>query len=296
MESQYEEISQWKHFCLENTCLWLQTKFPDSAIWIVRPSRMLRSLFSSFHNFVQSSITGVPEYSNTHGAIPNLERMLRNAIHHVHARGGVEKSVAELQNLPVTLVGFSKGCVVLNQVVYELVNFVSLPQRSNSTGSNSYRSRSPSPHASPHGSPRRSGFLYGNHVARPPPSPRTSPRSSPLPSPSNSPVISFETMIASRNFVSRLKAFYWLDGGHSGTGGVWVTDEDLLSILASLRVEIHIHVTPHQVRDPHRPWIGEEEAEFVAKLRQFGAVVKDTVHFEDDEPSLEKHFRVLEVF
>lgn len=294
MESQYEEISRWKRFCLENTCQWLQKKFPNSAIWIVRPSRMLRNLFSSFHNFVQSSITGVPEYGTSHGAIPNLERMLRDAVTQVHARGGVEKGVAELQKLPVVLVGFSKGCVVLNQIVYELVNFVSFPNRSYSTGSNGRGSHSPSPHDSP----RSSGIVYGNHVPRPSPrtSPRTSPRSSPLPSPSSSPVISFQTMMASRDFVARFKALYWLDGGHSGTGGAWVTDDELLMILASLRATVHVHVTPHQVNDPHRPWIGEEKTEFVAKLRKFGATVTDTLHFKDDEPSLEKHFRVLEEF
>ncbi len=95
--------------------------------------------------------------------------------------------------------------------------------------------------------------------------------------------------------MGRLKAFYWLDGGHSGTGGAWVTDDELLQILASLRVEIHVHVTPHQVKDAHRPWIGEEKTEFVEKLKRFGASVKDTLHFEDDT-SLEKHFKVLEVF
>ena len=250
MESQYEEISRWKNFCLENTCSWLGKKFPNAAVWIVRPSKMLRLLFSCFHNFVSSTITGVPEYDTTHGAIPHLEHLLRDAILQVHARGGLEKSVSDLATLPVTVIGFSKGCVVLNQILHELPNYV----------------------VSPKGNPDGSR------------------------SPSASPKLSMHNVKAMREFILRIKAFYWLDGGHSGDHGAWITDDELLKTLASSKAEIHVHVTPHQVFDPHRPWIGEEKCEFVAKLGHFGATVKDTIHFEHEEATLEKHFMVLEVF
>lgn len=253
MEAQYVEISRWKEFCLESTCDLLRKKFPSAAVWIVRPSRMLRNLFSSFHNFVESSITGVPEYSSAPSAVPQLVQLLRNAVQQVHAssHGGLRKSLQEMFSLPVVLVGFSKGCVVLNQIVHELANYVS-PAPS-STGPPP-ASRSPiSPSLVPHG----------------------------------------KQII--RDFVGRVTAFYWLDAGHSGDHGAWVTDDDLLRVLATLRVEVHVHVTPHQVLCPQRPWIGEEKCEFVAKLRQFGATVKETLHFEEDA-SLEKHFKVLQVF
>lgn len=94
----------------------------------------------------------------------------------------------------------------------------------------------------------------------------------------------------------RLRAMYWLDAGHSGESGAYINDEELLSGLASLNVQVKVHVTPYQVRCPQRPWIGEEEAKFVAHLQQLGASVGEVVHFDGEERSLERHFRILEVF
>ena len=256
MEAQYEEISRWKEFCLENTCDLLRRKFPSAAVWIVRPSRMLRNLFSSFHHFVPSSITGVPEYSSTPRAVPQLVQLLWNAVQQVHAANSsaMDKSPQQLFSLPIVLVGFSKGCVVLNQIVHELVNYVpAVPSLSDTPPADRKPLCPPSPSLTPHG------------------------------------------MQILRDFIKRVSAYYWLDAGHSGDHGAWVTDDDLLRALAALRVQIHVHVTPHQVLCPQRPWIGEEKCEFVAKLRQFGATVKETLHFEEDS-SLEKHFKVLQVF
>ena len=94
----------------------------------------------------------------------------------------------------------------------------------------------------------------------------------------------------------QVKVFYWLDAGHSGGHGAWIIDDTLLKLLASLKAEIQVHVTPQQVCDPHRTWIGEEEREFVDRLRYYGAKVEETIHFEHEERSVEKHFRVLEMF
>lgn len=94
----------------------------------------------------------------------------------------------------------------------------------------------------------------------------------------------------------QVKVFYWLDAGHSGGHGAWIIDDTLLKLLASLKAEIQVHVTPQQVCDPHRTWIGEEEREFVDRLRYYRAKVEETIHFEHEERSVEKHFRVLEMF
>ena len=99
-----------------------------------------------------------------------------------------------------------------------------------------------------------------------------------------------------RLLLVKLKAVYWLDAGHSGGYGAWVTDEDLLRCLASLSTEVHVHVTPQQVRDPNRSWIREEERDFVDKLRYYGVTVTEVLHFEHEERSLENHFRVLNTF
>lgn len=260
MAAQYEEISRWKRWSLEDTCELLQEKFPGSAIWIVRPSRTLRYLFSCFQHFVDSSLTGVPKHDTTHGAISHLEHLLRDAIHQVHQnKGGAGKEVgwseSAVLSLPLVLIGFSKGCVVLNQIVHELGNYVE---------------------------EERSGISDSSK--------------SPVPAAENAHKLNHKQVQRGRDFVKRIKAFYWLDAGHSGTHDTWVTNDVLLKTLSSLGAEIHVHVTPQQVCDPHRPWLGEEQSVFVSKLQQLGANVRETVHFEHDERSLEKHFRVLEVF
>ena len=344
MESQYEEISRWSPWCLENTCSLLQKKFPNSAIWIVRPSRMLRNLFSCFHNFVQSSLVGVPTYSPGYGALPQIERLLLDACKKVHKWGTLRMDVRAAVHLPIVLVGFSKGCVVLNQVLHELINYITVDP--------SIAQLAPYPHTHPRhhlstssissvssiSSTEDSTFLHHSHRMNRDASPRTPRKVSPEPlvrssstsSPrtgvarscsdlsavsdftrssfrssssshgasSSSHVISLSEAEVERvkKFLSQVKVIYWLDAGHSGGHGAWIIDDTLLKLLASLKSEVQVHVTPQQVCDPHRTWIGEEEREFVDRLRYYGAKVEETLHFEQDERSLEKHFRVLEVF
>lgn len=130
----------------------------------------------------------------------------------------------------VTLVGFSKGCVVLNQIIYELSTV--------SAG--------------------------------------VDPRLN--------------------DFASRISAMYWLDGGHNGESNTWITDEKFLDHLAKHVPRIRVHVTPYQIKDATRPWIGKEQKKFVENLRSLGANVKVKVHFQDRDPSLAFHFKLLESF
>ena len=351
MESQYEEISRWSPWCLENTCSLLQIKFPNSAIWIVRPSKMLRSLFSCFHHFVQSSLVGIPTYSATYGALPQIERLLADACYKLHKQGKLKMELRSAILLPIVLIGFSKGCVVLNQVLHELMNYVTIDP--------SIAQMAPYPHSHPRhhlstssissvssiSSTEDSTYLHHGHRTGCAASPHTPRKVSPGPEPmvrssstsaprsgathSNS-TSSYDSASASdyarslyrsssssrgassasnhfislsereveriKHFLSQVKAFYWLDAGHSGGHGAWIIDDTLLKLLASLKADVRVHVTPQQVCDPHRTWIGEEEKEFIDRLRYYRANVEETLHFENDERSLEKHFRVLEVF
>lgn len=125
----------------------------------------------------------------------------------------------------LTLVGFSKGCVVLNQMVYELAGA----------------------------------------------------RADPLMSP----------------FARSISDMFWLDGGHPGGSETWVTDKQVLKELASSGVSIHAHVTPYEVRDPMRAWVGREYGCFVEALQEFGACPSKKLHFEDEPASIENHFRVI---
>ncbi|XP_070212124.1 mitochondrial protein C2orf69 homolog isoform X2 [Littorina saxatilis] len=137
-------------------------------------------------------------------------------------------SVSPLLDVPVHLVAFSKGCIVLNQLLQEL------------------------------------NALEKNQAVH--------------------------------KFVLRVRTMTWLDGGHSGGSNTWVTDPGALERLAALGVEIHVHVTPYQVKDEMRVWIGKEKRRFVELLQKAGANVHDTLHFDNEPKSIENHFRVLEVF
>lgn len=128
----------------------------------------------------------------------------------------------------LTLVGFSKGCVVLNQLAYELAGA------------------------------------------------RADPRVS--------------------HFVKCVSDMYWLDGGHPGGSETWVTDKRVLKELASSGVSIHAHVTPYEVCDPMRAWVGREHGHFLKTLEEFGARPSKKLHFEHEPPSIENHFRVIQEF
>ena len=65
-------------------------------------------------------------------------------------------------------------------------------------------------------------------------------------------------------------------------------------ILSDIMVEIH--VTPYQVNDLGRPWIGKEEKQFQSILKKLGVTLHRRKHFEDDPPSLENHFLLLKEF
>lgn len=97
-------------------------------------------------------------------------------------------------------------------------------------------------------------------------------------------------------FLNRISDIYWLDGGHSGEEGVWITDYALLSALVKLNVHVHVHVSPLQIACPQRPWIGEEEKVFVSTLKDLGCNVDRIVHFDSEPGSLVNHFRVLNKF
>ena len=136
-----------------------------------------------------------------------------------------DETFSSSPNLPVSIIGFSKGCVVLNQLLHELEHAKDNPE------------------------------LQG--------------------------------------FVRRVTHMYWLDGGHNGGSKTWITDPAVLKGLIGTKIEVRIHVTPYQVKDMMRKWIGQEHKKFVKNLRKLGVPVFDTMHFADEERSLENHFNVL---
>ena len=104
-EMMQSDDAEFVAYSYESTALILKDRFPDANVIIVAPCKMYRGTFSCYSNFT---------YCDTYGAVPaydycdaclHLEKLL------------VSSKVRD--SLPLVLVGFSKGAVVLNQIVTE---------------------------------------------------------------------------------------------------------------------------------------------------------------------------------
>ncbi|CRK94496.1 CLUMA_CG008001, isoform B [Clunio marinus] len=187
-------------FNLDNTATILRESFPRAYIIVVRPARMEFTTFSCFDNFVRGNNVGIPDHTPMHYSLQHLE---------------------------------DKGCVVLNQFIYE--------------------------------------FHYMKTLT-----------------PDDSSMM---------KLVSRIKHMYWLDGGHGGGKNTWITARSLLETLCRLGISVHVHVTPYQVQDDHRPWLRKEEKQFTDLLKKLGCLLSRTLHSGDSNMSnLFTHFEVLENF
>ncbi|XP_067842927.1 mitochondrial protein C2orf69 homolog isoform X2 [Heptranchias perlo] len=276
----HPENFRWQQWSLEEVAALLFHRFPDSHIWIIKASRIYLHKFSCYDNFVQSNLFGTPEHSPDCRAFKHLHALLTNAFKQAHsilhsqtnpgesAHGSFAVAQAESfstlsettngfaaksdqnttsmecshpgrerdsENLKCTdpslkfiLIGFSKGCVVLNQLLYAL-----------------------------------------------------------------SEAKKDEELAA---FINNIKEMYWLDGGHAGGSKTWVTSPEILKGFAQTGIPVHAHVTPYQVQDDMRAWIGKEHKKFIRLLRKYGAEVTNQLHFENETPSVDNHFRVLQVF
>ncbi|XP_062536937.1 mitochondrial protein C2orf69 homolog [Armigeres subalbatus] len=280
---------------LENTALLLRDSFPRAHIVVVRPMRMEYSTFSCFDNFVRGNNAGIPDHTPMHFSLQHLEELLINLtkkltkpvlepdlLHKLIAatnsslcgtgldgsqdmevdviQSDIQNSTANsasssvagttdnnadindllwwreslnLDKANLALMGFSKGCVVLNQFIYEFHYYKTL-------------------------------------------------------TPDDS------TMM---RLVSRIKDMYWLDGGHGGGKNTWITSRSLLETLCRLGINVHVHVTPYQIQDDHRPWIRKEEKAFTDLLKRLGACFDRHLYpSEANSTNLFTHFEVLNRF
>lgn len=233
------EYFKWN---LERTAAMLNARFNDSFILIIKPSKMFHRSLSIYQNFLKFNTAGNPEFSNDSGCLRHCSVVYYNALDRAArherdtmnnngeqclANGSKDQCFAD-GKASIKLIGFSKGCVVLNQIVFEM---------------------------------KRA-----------------------------------KEQEDIKAFLSRISDFYWLDSGHNGGSKTWVTDDDSLKELAKFEIKINVHVTPYQVNDTGRPWIGKEERTFVDKLKSFGADVEETKHFATQMRSLDNHFKLLECF
>lgn len=226
----------------------LASKFKSSFICVIRPAKVELKTFSCFSNFVTCNDIGSPTHLPNHNALLHLTTLLLSVAEQTgHSEVGCES--------PLTIMGFSKGCVVLNQLLHE--------------------------------------FHYFHHLP-----------------------VDKESHINA--LMGHIQKMVWLDGGHSGGKDTWVTSSNVLSSLQStgnisfksntfvrfflilfsflLGIAVDIHVTPYQVNDDRRPWIGKEEKQFHTLLKKLGVVLFRKVHFAEEPPSLDNHFLLLKIF
>ena len=231
---------------LESTAKLILNKFPDAAVFVIKPATMFLKTFSVYKNFLSFDEDMVPEFTKNFGSLLHLHSLYKEAKikalqteqNGCHGNGGDDGCSATTSSdmytmddtvlnkvVPIKLVGFSKGCVVLNQFVYELDHF--------------------------------------------------------------------KDDISLRLFVSSISEMYWLDGGHLGSSGAYVTEDEYLKSLKNLGCKILVHVTPYMIKDPRRNWIGKEVEIFIDKLKTLEANVLEYRHFMDEPGSIENHFKVL---
>ncbi|XP_038044723.1 UPF0565 protein C2orf69 homolog [Patiria miniata] len=220
---------RWACWSYENTSALLHRRFLNSYVWLIKPSRIHENTFSCYDNFLPSTVFGAPASFEYYDSLLHLRHILLSAIGRVNLHLANIMEVAPIsKDIPLTIVAFSKGCVILNQFLYELE--------------------------------------------------------------------SVKTNADVKDFLELLSDLYWLDAGHNLNSRVWVTDERILQGLTDSGIKVQVHVTPRQVRDPGRPHIGEEVRKFVDVLKHQGADVKETLHFADEQRSMEQHFRILREF
>lgn len=232
---------QWN---LEETSRILSKRFPQSLVIVIKPKEMLLNTFSIYSNFVEFDQDGLPApfiESTCHG-LDHLSMLYAQAWDQYDKVGqnscdstdnGVSCSelpetnqLTSFRDFPIFLVGFSKGCVPLNHLMFEIMTRPNIPE----------------------------------------------------------------------TFTRNIKSVYWLDSGHNARKDIWITNETVLQKLASSGLELFVHVTPYQVRDPNRPWIGKEYKQFIRGLKSYKANLKETKHHFEELGSLELHFEILKEF
>ncbi|KAI9559581.1 hypothetical protein GHT06_013586 [Daphnia sinensis] len=204
----------------------LAAKFPDSFICVIRPAKIELKTFSCFSNFVICNHIGSPTHLPNNNALLHLSTLLQS----IAERTGFSEIG---YGSPLVIIGFSKGCVVLNQFLHE--------------------------------------FHYFNHL-------------------------STDNKSHVSALMGRIKRMIWLDGGHSGGKDTWVTSSQTLSSFLGMDIMVDIHVTPYQINDDRRPWIGKEEKQFYTTLKKMGITLFRKVHFAEEPPSLQNHFLLLKLF
>ena len=250
------ENRKYQRWNLVSTGEILSRRFPDSSIVIIRPNEMKDGIFSrlneinlSFYLFIIFHLrfsNFVPKTTD-YGDPISYDTTNLIGLHHLHE---LDKQIIKSSKFDnylififlnsilfrsssdIILIGFSKGCVVLNQLLHELTSLRMMK--------------------------------IDNELSK---------------------------------FVPRIRKFIWLDGGHNNGERImiWPTDENLLLTFAHFQIEVEIYVTPFQINsmNPYKHNHTEQYKKF-SQLLPCQTINK--MFFDNEKPSIDKHFELLNIF
>nr|XP_039255537.1 UPF0565 protein C2orf69 homolog [Styela clava] len=119
---EHHNSKEWVEFSYEKTVELFSQKFSGSHIWLISPSKKIYKTFSIYKNFVKSEgLFGIPEYTGDYNGLLHLQKLFTNAHGLVFKDKNASKSLNN--DYTITLSAFSKGCIVLNQFLYEVAEF-----------------------------------------------------------------------------------------------------------------------------------------------------------------------------
>ncbi|KAF1791621.1 Uncharacterized protein GQ600_23322 [Phytophthora cactorum] len=240
-------FADYSDYAYEAVAELLSEKFGDTCnVWVVQPSRFKHGAYSSFNNFVTTDEYGAAtKYDPTAYATKHLASLMQNT-QATMRRQGVNVSTA----LPMHLLGFSKGGIVLNQLVTELVRYSFNKKRSNSG-----QVRQGSVFASTRQFFAAVGFLF-------------------LLDERESFCFLFCQLTLSI-YSGQINSIHWLDAGNGSLEGAMPTEETALAVLSRYeQLRLFVHVTPYQYEARQRPWIKAEVNSFVNKMNLLGADIQ----------------------
>ncbi|KAI5634451.1 hypothetical protein NE865_12877 [Phthorimaea operculella] len=310
----HRDNRNYQRWNLESTARNLSNNFPSKYIVVIRPSRIEYKSFSCYDNFVPSNNAGVPDHTPMHGALLHLEKLLQ----------GVSN---RLKTMPTSELLEAVNAVSLPEEIdieeLQKENKQNSIQPPNSRRTSKEKEKPTTVKGAPKTEPSRSnGASRLQSPVRD--ALRLEPEADPLWWRNNQLDQSRLTLVgfskgcvalnqfiyefhytktltpgdqAMMRFMESIEAMYWLDGGHAGGKNTWITARSLLETLTRLDISVYVHVSPYQVKDEGRPWIGREEKQFTGLLNKLGARVQRYLHEGPGGPqNLLMHFEVLDKF
>ncbi|THD22859.1 hypothetical protein D915_006532 [Fasciola hepatica] len=124
--TKYSEGCEYVQWNLKSTARLLHNRFsslsrwPNPHIWVIRPSHWVRQSFAAYTNFLPFDERTVPRIGHDltrFSALEQLNRVLHSAVAQMH---NTHIDYRTHLRAPLCLIGFSKGCCVLIQMLYEL--------------------------------------------------------------------------------------------------------------------------------------------------------------------------------